>query len=203
MRRLSTSQLVPLPFPAASAAPEGPRLAAASLRSQMRKLWEDRVTFITLFHTAVLRGGNDTVELAQQLLRNQDDIGNAMKPFYGEAVGNKLSSLLRDQFLIAARLVRAAKAGDGTDYERATRQWQVNADHLAAFLGSENPHWSGETLEMLRSHLAMTTDAVVSRLHHDTVEGDAAYHTRHEQMLRVADGLSSGIVEHFPARFGA
>ena len=49
---------------------------------------------------------------AQRLLQNQTDIGNAIKPFYGDAAGTQLTALLRDHILTAGDLIAAAKAGD-------------------------------------------------------------------------------------------
>ncbi len=179
------------------------RTTEAQLREGMRKLWEDHVTYTAFFYTAVINGGDDAAKLAERLLRNQDDIGNAVKPFYGEGAGNKLSALLRDHILVAADLVKAAKAGDAAAQEQATKRWYVNADDIAAFLSSANPHWPRKTLEdMLHGHLAMTTDAVVAKLHKDTAGAIAAYDKGHEHMLMVADALSSGIVKQFPKRFG-
>jgi hypothetical protein len=179
------------------------RMGEAQLREGMRKLWEDHVTYTAFFYTAVISGGDDAGKLAERLLRNQDDIGNAMKPFYGEDAGNKLSALLRDHILVAADLVKAAKAGDAAAQEQATKRWYVNADDIALFLSSANPHWPRKTLEdLLHAHLAMTTDAVVAKLHHDTAGAIAAYDKGHEHMLMVSDQLSSGIVKQFPRRFG-
>lgn len=125
-----------------------------------------------------------------------------MKPFYGEDAGNKLSALLRDHILVAADLVKAAKAGDAAGQELATKSWYANADDLAAFLSSANPYWPRKTLEdALHGHLAMTTDAVVAKLHKDTAGAIAAYDKGHEHMLMVADVLSAGIVKQFPKRF--
>jgi hypothetical protein len=169
----------------------------------MRKLWEDHVTYTAFFYTAAINGGDDAGKLAERLLRNQDDLGNAIKPFYGEEAGNKLAALLRDHILVAAELVKAAKAGDAAGQDQATKKWYANADELAAFLSGANPHWPRKALEdMLHGHLAMTTDAVVAKLHHDTAAAIAAYDKGHEHMLMVADALSAGILKQFPRRFG-
>ena len=44
---------------------------------------------------------------AESLLKNQEDIGNAMKPFYGEQAGNQLTSQLKDHITIAVDLLEA------------------------------------------------------------------------------------------------
>lgn len=207
MKRLALvlpAALLLLAMPAAAAGDDPPRLSQAQLRTDMRKLWEDHVTYTAFFYTAAINGGDDAGKLAGRLLRNQDDIGNAVKPFYGEDAGNKLSALLRDHILVAADLVKAAKAGDAAAQDRATRKWYGNADDIAAFLSAANPHWPRKTLEnILHGHLAMTTDAIVAKLHRDTAGAIAAYDKGHEHMLMLADAISLGIVEQFPRRFGS
>lgn len=207
MKRLALvlpAALLLIAMPAAAAGDDPPRLSQAQLRTDMRKLWEDHVTYTAFFYTAVINGGDDAGKLAGRLLRNQDDIGNAVKPFYGEDAGNKLSALLRDHILVAADLVKAAKAGDAAAQDRATRKWYGNADDIAAFLSAANPHWPRKTLEnILHGHLAMTTDAIVAKLHRDTAGAIAAYDKGHEHMLMLADAISLGIVEQFPRRFGS
>ena len=58
----------------------------------MRVLWEEHITYTRNYIISALAGLPDTDAVAQRLLRNQDDIGNAIKPFYGDAAGNKLSA---------------------------------------------------------------------------------------------------------------
>lgn len=180
----------------------GPEPSAAQLRADMRKLWEDHVAYTAFFYKAAINGGDDAGKIAERLLRNQDDIGNAVKPFYGDSAGNKLASLLRDHILIAADLVKAAKAGDAAGQKKANDLWYRNADDIAALLSSANPSWPRKTLEdMLHGHLAMVTDQVVATLHHDTAAAIAAYDRGAEHMLMLADTLASGIVKQFPERF--
>lgn len=180
----------------------GQGASAAQLRTDMRKLWEDHVTYTAFFYKAAIEGGDDAGKIAERLLRNQDDIGNAVKPYYGDAAGKQLASLLRDHILIAADLVKAAKAGDPAAQKQANQRWYQNADDIAALLSSANPNWPRKALEdMLHGHLALVTDQVVATLKHDTAGAIAAYDKGAEHMLMLADALASGIVKQFPDRF--
>jgi hypothetical protein len=144
----------------------------------------------------------DTGKIAERLLRNQDDIGNAIKPIYGEEAGNKLAALLREHILIAADIVKAAKAGDSEGVAKGQKKWIGNADDIAVFLSGANPNWPVQTLkDMLYKHLAFTTTEVVSRLKKDWPADIEAYDKGHAHMLMFADMLTEGIVKQFPKKF--
>ena len=176
--------------------------AELSLRTALRQLWEEHIVYTRTFIISALAGLPDTDSTAQRLLRNQDDIGAAVKPFYGEAAGAKLASLLREHILIAADIVKAAEAGDGDGVAKGEAAWHANAEDLAAFLASANPYWSKDSLnQMLDMHLAFTTNEVLSRLKGDWAADIQAYDQGHEHMLKFADMLSEGIVKQFPERF--
>src|ERR1043166_5396061 len=84
--------------------------ARTELLMSMRKLWEDHITWTRVYVIDALAGLPDTDAAAGRLLRNQEDIGNAIKPYYGDAAGSKLTALLK--IMIATEVVKAAKAGD-------------------------------------------------------------------------------------------
>jgi hypothetical protein len=182
-----------------------PRMSTSSevaLHSALRKLWEEHIVYTRTFIISALAGLPDTDATAGRLLRNQDDLGAAIQPFYGDAAGAKLASLLRDHILIAADIVKAAKAGDGEGVNKGQTAWHANALDIAAFLSAANPNWSKDTLgEMLDMHLAFTTTEVVSRLNGDWAADMKAYDEGHEHMLKFSDLLADGIVKQFPARF--
>jgi hypothetical protein len=169
----------------------------------MRKLWEDHVTWTRLAIISLTTGSPDTEATVGRLLRNQVDIGNAIKPFYGKAAGTQLTKLLRDHILIAADLIAAAKAGDAAKLADAQSRWQANAGELAVFLNQANPHsWKlGAMNAMLKEHLRLTANEAVARLQGKWAADVAAYDQIHLQALHMADMLSSGIVKQFPRRF--
>src|SRR5262245_54013071 len=82
------------------------------LRTEMRKRGEDHVTWTRNYIVSALAGLDDANAVAQRLLKNQEDIGAAIAPYYGEAAGEKLAELLRDHIVIAVDVVSAAKAGN-------------------------------------------------------------------------------------------
>ena len=92
-----------------------------ALRMDMRKLWEDHVTWTRLAIISLESGTPDTDATVARLLQNQVDIGDAIKPYYGDAVGNALTGLLRQHILIAADVIAAAKAGNATQLADASR----------------------------------------------------------------------------------
>ena len=47
-----------------------------------------------------------------RLLQNATHMGLSLEPFYGEDAVKKYSTLIKDHLVIAADLVKAAKAGD-------------------------------------------------------------------------------------------
>jgi hypothetical protein len=126
-----------------------------------------------------------------------------VKPFYGDAAGDQLTSLLRQHILIAADLIAAAQAGDETAVAAEQARWVANADQIAAALHSLNPHnWPlAEMQEMMHRHLDLTTQEVVARLQGNWNADVAAYDKVHLEILEMSDMLSEGIVKQFPARF--
>lgn len=131
--------------PAEAAVGHGAVGNRVAFHDAMRKLWEDHILWTRQFIvSAATESGNlaDIGPTADRLLANQADIGNALKPFYGEAAGEQVSALLRDHILTAAQIIAAAKAGDSAGVDAAVAAWYANAHDIAVALNGLNPdHW--------------------------------------------------------------
>jgi len=178
-----------------------PRVVA--FHDEMRRLWEDHVTWTRLAIISLTTDAPDTEATVGRLLANQTDIGDAIEPFYGEAAGDELTRLLREHILIAADLIAAARAADEAALADAQSRWTANADEIAAFLAAANPRsWDFEEMKaMLHEHLRLTAGEALARLQGDWAADVAAYDQIHLQALGMADMLSNGIIKQFPARF--
>jgi len=190
-----------------AAATENPagKIDPLAFKQAVRKLWEDHITWTRVYIINVAADMPEADVTAERLLQNQVDIGNAIKPFYGNEAGEGLTALLKDHILIAADLLAAAKAGDNPKVEEANTRWQDNANQIAGLLSGANPdHWPQAEMEaMMKSHLDLTLQEATARLNGDWAADIAAYDQVHEDILKMADMLADGIVAQFPDQFAS
>lgn len=172
-------------------------------QNAMRKLWEEHVTWTRLYIISVAAGLPDQGVTAQRLLQNQVDIGNAIKPFYGNAAGDQLTALLKEHILIAADLLADVKAGDTAKAKVDSQKWYANADDIAAFLSSANPkNWPLNTMKaQMKMHLDLTLTEAADRLSGKYADDIKTYDLVENHILGMADVLSTGIIRQFPDQF--
>lgn len=176
---------------------------AIAFRNDVRRLWEDHITWTRLAIIAISDGRPEQGPTVDRLLQNQVDIGNAIKPYYGDAAGNQLTALLHEHIVIAAETITDAKAGDTAGVNDASARWYANADQIATFLNAANPQqWPLDHMkQMMREHLDLTLAEAVAHLSADYPADVAAYDKVHTAILGMADMLSLGIINQFPKQF--
>ena len=188
----------------------GLALAASSkmnredFRCAVRGLWDDHVVWTRVYVMDALNDLPAKEETAQRLLKNQTEIGNAIKPFYGNEAGDKLTALLKDHIMIATEVVDAVKTNAAADKkDDAVKRWKANADEIGAFLGGANPkYWHADDMKsMMQKHLDLLTDEVTAQAGKDWKADIIAFDKSDEQILKMADMIAIGIVNQFPDHF--
>ncbi len=176
--------------------------ASLSLRLAMRKLWSDHVFWTREYVIAAIAGTPNANDAAARLLRNQEDIGNAVIPFYGQAAGAKLTDLLKQHIMIAVDLVAAAKAGDQKKFAEADKKWTQNADEIATFLSGANPNWpKKDVTDLLYLHLKLTKEEATAALTKNWSDAVKKFDEIYTEILVLADALTDGIIKQFPNKF--
>ncbi|HXF37122.1 MAG TPA: hypothetical protein VNO17_08085 [Actinomycetota bacterium] len=181
------------------------RIDAQRFHDRMRKLWEDHVTWTRMVIVSVAHDLPDLDVAVARLLRNQADIGDAIRPFYGDEAADALTALLEEHITTAADVLAAAKAGDEAALQDALDRWYDNARRIGRFLHRANPEfWPREEMvSMMTEHLDLTLAEATARLSGDYAADVSAYDRVHRQALRMADMLSDGILAAFADRFAA
>jgi hypothetical protein len=176
--------------------------AQVVLHDQMRRLWEDHVTWTRMAIVTFADGSAGFSASATRLLQNQVDIGDAIKPFYGKAAGDRLTALLHDHITIAVEVLQAAKAGDSTAFAEADARWYANANDIADFLAAANPRfWPRSMMRAdMKTHLDQTLAEAAHELGSDYSASVADYEAVHAHILEMADLLTNGIIGQFPGK---
>ena len=177
--------------------------AEDELRTNLRELWEDHGIYTRNVILNIIDDLPGTNESVDRLLRNQVDIGNAIKPFYGADAGTKLTELLKEHIVIAADLLKAAKANNDADFKKVNDRWFKNGDQVATFLSLANEkNWPLEDMKkMMRDHLDLTTQEAVARLKKDYKADIEAFDKTRAELLEMSDMIAAGIIKQFPEKF--
>lgn len=199
---LGTSSLASA-SPHAAVAHDAPKVSKRAFHDGMRQLWVDHVTWTRLFIVSFVADLPDLPATTDRLLQNQVDIGNAIKPFYGNAAGNQLTDLLTKHIVTAGQVLQAAKDADTVAFDQASSDWYSNARDIARFLHEANPdNWSLKDLRMMmKDHLDLTLQEAAQQLGGDYAASVATYDLVETEILHMADMLSAGIVAQFPSTF--
>ncbi len=171
--------------------------------NQFRRLWVDHVLWTSNYITsATTADAKDQKQVLNRLLKNQEDIGNSLKPLYGEKAGNELTTLLKEHIVLAGKIVEAAKQKDEPLVGQLTKEWNRNADQIADFLSKANPYLKNDELkQLLRTHLTLVTNDLVSSLEKNWDGRIASIDEGVSHIIMMSDVISKAVEKQFPDAF--
>lgn len=175
---------------------------AVELRTNMSQLWEEQVTWTRNIILCLVDDLPGEEQAVNQLEENQVEIGNAIKPYYGEDAGNELSELLNKHNLIYTQVIKAAKSGNSNLFDDTNKRWYLSAHEISGFFSKVNPDWSlAEMKEMMNKQLELTNDQMLQRIDKNYDADIIAFEKVHDEVLKMSFMLSDGIVKQFPEKF--
>jgi hypothetical protein len=176
---------------------------AVAFHDQMRALWEAHGSWTHMVITSFVGNLPNLKAEEAVLLHNQVDIGNAVKPYYGRAAGNKLTKLLQEHILGAVDVLVAAKSGDKSKLEQAEAAWYANGRQIADYLHAADPAFLSRAAarKMMKTHLDQVIEQAVDELKGNYTADARAFAPYIRHILDMADMISGGIIRQFPGRF--
>ena len=177
--------------------------SAVELKTDMRKLWVDHVVWTRNVELCIIDDLGGKTQVVDRLMKNQDQIGNAMKTYYGEIAGKQLTDLLRTHISIAAEFLQNTKKGDQKASDESNKKWYKNAEEISEFLSKANPvNWKMDEMKMMmNNHLKLTTDEAMARKNKNYDADVEAFDKTQNEILKMADMLTDGILKQFPDKF--
>lgn len=172
------------------------------LYTAMAHLWAEHMEWTYATVVAFAQESPSLTPTLNRLLQNQVDIGDAIKPFYGDAAGDQLTVLLKEHITDAVPVLTAAKAGDTPALKKAVADWYQNAKAIGDFLATANPNWNKAEMEsMMKLHITQTIAYASDALTGDYTKAIADYGIAEQHMDQMSDMLSAGLIAQFPGQF--
>lgn len=175
----------------------------SELNSAMQKLWADHMQYTYATVDAYFNNPSALQASLDRLLLNQEEIGAAIVPYYGQAAGDQLTTLLKGHINGAVPVLSAAKNNDQAALDEAIANWRTNGEEIADFLFAANPqNWEQDHMRMhMNDHLTKTITYAVSLLQKDYTKAVSDYDAAFNDMMHFAESLSKGIALQFSDKF--
>ncbi|WP_155591890.1 hypothetical protein [Lysinibacillus cavernae] len=172
--------------------------AEADFMAMNRLLWMEHVNWTRMTISSIVFNLPDLPFVQQRLLRNATDLGNCLRPFYGDSIADRYAALIKEHLVLAAQLVTAAAKGDATTAEAKEKEWYRNADDIVLFLHTINPCINREAIQkMFYTHLALTKNEAVTMIQNDYQADVDVFDEIVAEALAMSDMIASAIVMQF------
>lgn len=170
-------------------------MEACSLNNKLRSLWTQHVVWTRDYILASFNETPDKQTASQRLMQNQTNIGNALKPVFGNRNGDRMTELLKEHIRLADYIIGAVRTKQERKTNELIRQWRRNGEDIADFLTKLNPkNWPPHLVQpMLQTHLTLTIKEVQARANRDWKMGQEAYDQVYKQAMYMADTMTMGI----------
>lgn len=204
---ITTKHPTPGPTVYVTVSPGGNVGAQFAFRAQQRRLWFDHVAYTRMAIVEYFSEAQPNSRFnatAARLLQNQVDIGDSIKPFYGDLNGARLTALLKGHIGGAVAILVAAKANNGPATTAAISAWRVNGNQVADFLSSLDPQrWPQQAMrDYMQVHLSQTINEATAELGGKYVDSLRDYDMAQSHAAgMMADIIALGIINKFPNRF--
>lgn len=174
----------------------------ADYMAMNRLLWMEHVNWTRMTIISIVFQLPDLPFVQKRLLQNATDLGNCLRPFYGDQIADYYAKLIQDHLVIAAELVTAAVKGDTNTVNAKEKEWYKNADDIVLFLSNLNPYLSKDALqEMFYKHLELTKNEAVTMIQKDFQADIDVFDEIEAEALAMSDMIASAIVMQFFYRF--
>lgn len=175
--------------------------AIEAFECAVEKLWNQYSEYARSAMISTLTGSEDEAAVKARLMKNLEELGAAIVPYYGEEASATLTSLLKEHVSITDEIFKAIKEDKNTaNLETALA---ANTDLLATFLDTaDSVNWPKATVLSVLSALSANSLAQArARFAKDWAADIAANDASCEIIYALADTFSSGIVNKFPEAF--
>ena len=179
----------------------------ANLRMALRDLYINHIFWVRSLVISTRLGEKKAVSEADEYgLENAKAIGLSISPFYGQAAGEKFSSLFVGHYSAVKKYMSAAFAngfrGNATLKKAALDALMQNAAEIAAFVSAANPNLPKATVNgLLVTHVQQHVMSIDAAAKKDWSREADMWDPMVKEIYALSDALADGIAKQFPDKF--
>lgn len=168
--------------------------AIVSYRVSSRYYWAEHINYARNLIISVLANLNDVPAITSRLMKNQEDIGDLLRPYYDAATVDNFVTLLKGHASATLNYLNAAKAG--TSLTDSISAWQANSDAIVTALSEMNPtNWPKNIVAPVwQLHIDLTIKEIQSRLAATWDQDITAYDDLHKCIIDFAEAFALGVI---------
>lgn len=178
------------------------QISQSDFKTAMELLWTNNATLLREVIIDVVDERGNSEQSIENLHKHQTDIGDALKPYYGYEISDKLTRLLDTNVTMAVNFLKAIRSDNADDLENAKQKWYKNTDELVTYLTGINAFLANNELtQLIRDYISSTIDEAITRLKKDSSADTVAYEKAHGLVVTIADMLADAVIKQFPEKF--
>lgn len=181
---------------------------ADALRLRLHAAWSEHARWTRLALVSQVADLADDDVATGRLLSAEVDIGDALRPYYGDDVADRLTSLLEEHVVLGRLVVLESRApwplpGPSIAGPSVRTGWEVHGDAIADLLVEANPAWDRAAMRgMMRVLVDHTFTEATARIAGDHAADVAAHDALQRHVAAMADVLADGTIARFPDQLG-
>lgn len=163
--------------------------------------WTEHLYYTRQAIVSILAGLPDVAAISARLLKNQEDIGALLAPYYSSEQVDAFVALLKKHVALAAEYITAVK--DKADLVDVKAKLTDNGNDIVNWMAMVDPtDWPASKMSPLwTDHLTQTINQVESRTQGDWVADIVALDAGHQCIDQLAQEFGWGIVYNNIQRF--
>ena len=172
---------------------------AAQARTEMHYLWNSTGALTREYLIGVTHDVPTTENIADQLLANQEAIGNLFEPLYDKEKAKEVSDLLKKQATLTIAFIDAAKKNDKKAQKETETALKKNACTLSMLLDKTNPYLEFRVVHThILEYLTTVTKMVLDRVGQEWQDDIVDYTAVRAQLHKIASLLGKALTDAFP-----
>ena len=169
----------------------------------LRDLWLGHAFWVRAVVAETLSGNSAAAAAAEsEAVNNAKQLAASMEPYYGKPASGEVFKLLAGHYGAVKQYLLAAKADRTAEQEAALQAMLKNAEQIAVFLSSANPHLPLDALRgMLQAHGGHHVQQIHQLAAKQYAQEAQTWEAMKNHMYGIADAMTLALAKQFPAKF--